>query len=117
MNVIDVAVMAEARRPSNIDAGPEKSAVIDQPRSLPDGRSEPTAEELLTLRRVTGKIPWTAYTVTFIELCERFSYYGTTAICTSKCFESNIWSLQSFSRQLHSATTPLWVAYRQHPAE
>lgn len=39
-------------------------------------------DELRTLRRVSGKIPWTAYTVAFVELCERFSYYGTTAVCT-----------------------------------
>lgn len=41
----------------------------------------PTEEELATLRRVSGKIPWLAYTVAFVELCERFSYYGTTAVC------------------------------------
>ncbi len=41
----------------------------------------PTAEELTTLRRVSGQIPWTAYTIAFVELCERFSYYGTTAVC------------------------------------
>ena len=40
----------------------------------------PTEEELRTLRRVSGPIPWTAYTIAFIELCERFSYYGTTAV-------------------------------------
>ncbi|KAE8149096.1 POT family-domain-containing protein [Aspergillus avenaceus] len=40
----------------------------------------PTDEELRTLRRVPGTIPWTAYTVAFVELCERFSYYGTTAV-------------------------------------
>jgi POT family proton-dependent oligopeptide transporter len=26
-------------------------------------------------------VHWTAYTVAFVELCERFSYYGTTAVC------------------------------------
>ncbi|KAA8644902.1 hypothetical protein EYZ11_007492 [Aspergillus tanneri] len=40
----------------------------------------PTEEEFATLRRVSGPIPWTAYTVAFVELCERFSYYGTTAV-------------------------------------
>jgi POT family proton-dependent oligopeptide transporter len=44
---------------------------------------QPTEEELATLRRVSGQIPWTAYTVAFVELCERFSYYGTTAVCES----------------------------------
>lgn len=47
-----------------------------------DGRS-PTEEELHTLRRVPEKIPWSIYTIAFIELCERFSYYGTTAVFTN----------------------------------
>jgi POT family proton-dependent oligopeptide transporter len=41
----------------------------------------PTEEELHTLRRVAGHIPWKAYTLAFVELCERFSYYGTTVVC------------------------------------
>lgn len=41
---------------------------------------KPTEDELHTLRRVSGKIPWTAYTIAFCELCERFSYYGTTVV-------------------------------------
>ena len=45
----------------------------------------PTEEDLASLRRVRGKIPWVAYSVAFIELCERFSYYGTTAVCESNC--------------------------------
>ena len=40
----------------------------------------PTDEELNSLRRVSGKIPWTAWTIAFVELCERFSYYGTTVV-------------------------------------
>lgn len=43
--------------------------------------SKPTEEDLRTLFRVSGKIPWTTYTIAFVELCERFSYYGTTVIC------------------------------------
>ncbi|KAL1875122.1 hypothetical protein Plec18167_005792 [Paecilomyces lecythidis] len=45
-----------------------------------DGRVAPTDEEKRTLRRVADRVPWTAYTVAFVELCERFSYYGTTAV-------------------------------------
>ncbi|EGD93138.1 peptide transporter [Trichophyton mentagrophytes] len=43
-------------------------------------RELPTDEEIATLRRVPDKIPWIAFTITFVELCERFSYYGTTAV-------------------------------------
>lgn len=37
----------------------------------------PTEDDMLTLRRVPGKVPWTSYTIAFVELCERFSYYGS----------------------------------------
>ena len=46
--------------------------------------NKPTEEELHgpnALRRVSAPIPWAAYTVAFVELCERFSYYGTTIVC------------------------------------
>ena len=45
----------------------------------------PTPDELhghSALRRVAAPIPWAVYTVAFIELCERFSYYGTQVVCT-----------------------------------
>lgn len=42
----------------------------------------PTQEEWDTLPRVPGKIPWTAWTVAFVEFVERFSYYGTSAVCS-----------------------------------
>jgi POT family proton-dependent oligopeptide transporter len=41
----------------------------------------PTEEEWATLPRVAGRIPWTAWTVALCEFAERFSYYGTTAVC------------------------------------
>ncbi|KAK8104424.1 peptide transporter PTR2-A [Apiospora kogelbergensis] len=40
----------------------------------------PTEEEWATLPRVAGSIPWTAWTVAFVEFVERFSYYGTSAV-------------------------------------
>ncbi|OBT52311.1 hypothetical protein VE04_06871 [Pseudogymnoascus sp. 24MN13] len=43
----------------------------------------PTQDELEgedALRRVSAPIPWTVYTVAFVELCERFSYYGTQVV-------------------------------------
>jgi POT family proton-dependent oligopeptide transporter len=44
-------------------------------------RPFPTEEELATLPRVAGSIPWQAWTVAFVEFAERFSYYGTSAVC------------------------------------
>ncbi|KAH9833080.1 POT family-domain-containing protein [Rhodofomes roseus] len=40
----------------------------------------PTQEDLATLRRVSEKIPFKAYTIAFVELVERLSYYGTTQV-------------------------------------
>jgi hypothetical protein len=37
---------------------------------------EPTAHELTTLRRVPARIPWTAFVIALVELCERFAFYG-----------------------------------------
>ncbi|ETN40318.1 uncharacterized protein HMPREF1541_04594 [Cyphellophora europaea CBS 101466] len=42
-----------------------------------DENDFPTDEEIRTLPRVADHIPWRIYTVAFVELCERFSYYGT----------------------------------------
>jgi POT family proton-dependent oligopeptide transporter len=41
----------------------------------------PTEEEWVTLPRVAGSIPWQAWTVAAVEFVERFSYYGTSAVC------------------------------------
>lgn len=43
----------------------------------------PTEEERRTLRRVSGKIKWAMYTIAFVELCERFSYYGSSVLYTN----------------------------------
>ena len=45
------------------------------------GEGRPTSEELHTLRRVPAPMTFAVYTVAFVELCERFSYYGTQVVC------------------------------------
>ncbi|KAK4113620.1 peptide transporter-like protein [Canariomyces notabilis] len=61
---------------------PVFSADVDDLGISADG-ALPTDEELQTLRRVPDKISWNILTIAFIELCERFSYYGTTAVFTN----------------------------------
>lgn len=95
---LDLAEVAKSNAPQVLDvpAAPglineknEKTLIIDDnsvhssDNSLrgPEGEEYPTAEEIENLRRVCGVVPWSAYTIAFIELCERFSYYGTTAVC------------------------------------
>lgn len=71
-----------ATKPSD-DFAAEDSSIGAAALRGPNGEEYPTAEELHTLRRVKGPISWIIYTIAFIELCERFSYYGTTAVCMS----------------------------------
>ena len=67
---------AQHFNPANNDVADSDSDI------LADGY--PTEEELEGpnhLRRVSAPIPWAVYTVAFVELCERFSYYGTQVVC------------------------------------
>lgn len=70
----------------------------------------PTEEELGTLRRTSHKIPLSILTIAFIELCERFSYYGTTVVCKSisttalGTLPMNAKLIWTNSHKLHSAT-------------
>jgi len=43
----------------------------------------PTDEERATLRRVADTIPWNAYLIAFVELAERFSFYGSSVVFTN----------------------------------
>jgi hypothetical protein len=67
---------------------------------------EPTQEDLRTLRRVSGKIPWTAFTIAFVELCERFGYYGCQVLCTSCRIDIFTYLLTSGRHKLHPARPP-----------
>ena len=77
---------AEHRQPttSNHGADYDEKATVSMS-SDDDGDDVPTEEELLTLRRVRDHIPFKVFSVAFVELCERFSYYGTTVVCSSPC--------------------------------
>lgn len=57
---------------------------MEQQAYIPDNVEDfPTEEELATLRRVPDHIPIKAYTIAFVELVERLSYYGTTQVGNS----------------------------------
>ncbi|KIJ60849.1 hypothetical protein HYDPIDRAFT_116711 [Hydnomerulius pinastri MD-312] len=85
------AALAEVdrHRPS-YDASFEKKdgmvvteAVDDDVDSVHEGLEFPTEEELATLRRVSDSIPWASYMIAVVELAERFSYYGSSAVFTN----------------------------------
>ncbi|KAK8012499.1 hypothetical protein PG991_009874 [Apiospora marii] len=74
-------ILAKAAVPSATFQGTEKEApLVAEHSSTSEGYDSPEApseEEMHTLRRVSGKINWSIYTIAFAELCERFSYYGS----------------------------------------
>jgi POT family proton-dependent oligopeptide transporter len=78
----EVMAMAEVPKADAID---ERSKATGDSRlsersSTDLDTSSITSEDLAKLRRVSGKITWIAFTIAFVELCERFSYYGTTVV-------------------------------------
>lgn len=116
---VDVAEIAKSKAVSQVGINEKDELSIDQApaqqgtfyteedKSL--DKEYPNDEDLRNLRRVAGKVPWAAYTIAFVELCERFSYYGTTAVCMFHCFQKMITRLIQYSRQLHSAPSTCWI--------
>lgn len=74
-----------------------------------DSDDAPSIEELRNLRRVKDHIQWKAYTIAFVELCERFSYYGTTVVCmdflTAIPVRCSLFANCSPSHQFHPTAT------------
>ncbi|KAH8730964.1 peptide transporter PTR2-A [Phaeosphaeriaceae sp. PMI808] len=84
--LIDRSGDPERKDPAAHQTGPpaylisEGKAGVHDTYSSEDGDDLPTQEELATLRRVPAAIPWRIYTIAFVELVERMSYYGTIAV-------------------------------------
>lgn len=88
-------IVVDKRRISVV--GEKGPSVITYSDDLEPGMRHPTETELHgpdALRRVAAPIPWAVYTVAFVELCERFSYYGTQVVCTQ------LYAVQVVSRVL-----------------
>ena len=86
-DIVDVQAGALADLTSEKEPVNEKNALPGYAESLGSTASYPTPEELEGpnhLRRISASIPWAVYTVAFVELCERFSYYGTQVVCMFK---------------------------------
>nr|CEG04296.1 unnamed protein product [Fusarium clavum] len=82
------AEMIDEKRASM--AAERRASVVTDPNApatvsggvTPDGQF-PTPEEMASLRRISNKIPLKLFSIAFIELCERFSYYGCTVVFTN----------------------------------
>jgi proton-dependent oligopeptide transporter, POT family len=77
-------ILASVNEAEHLDIDDDLNRTEDKPLITPAGLAPaarlPTREELRILPRVADKIPWRVYTVAFVELCERFSYYGTIVL-------------------------------------
>lgn len=84
----DLGFVAQARQPSlSVTADKEKAAMIkddevdsssSQGGTDSSDEREPTMEELKTLRRVSGKLPWQIWT-------SKFNYVHSWSIMSSNC--------------------------------
>jgi POT family proton-dependent oligopeptide transporter len=88
---LDIADIAAANVPG-LEKGMKDETLYEKRESVvstdkdllgPNGEQYPTEEEWGTLRRVYGKVSWMIYIIGIVEMCERFAYYGTTAVCKS----------------------------------
>lgn len=86
---LDIADVATAHA-SVVEKDSKGDHILDKSESLasakgeligPNGERYPTEEEWTALRRVYGKVDWMIYIIGVVEMCERFAYYGTTAVC------------------------------------
>jgi len=87
--MVDASGDPHRKNPTAHQTGPPDYLVSEgkagmQDTYVSDDASEPsdfpTDEEIATLRRVSAPIPWKIYTIAFVELVERMSYYGTIAV-------------------------------------
>jgi POT family proton-dependent oligopeptide transporter len=66
-----------------------KAVAQEQYMADSDAEDFPTEEEFATLRRVGEKIPVKVFTIAFVELVERFSYYGCVQVFTNFIQQAN----------------------------
>lgn len=101
-DVLDEVIVGAELKVSAVDAKKDSIALARDVDASHDGttsivgRRPPTTEELETLRKVSFKIPFSILTIAFIELCERFSYYGAIVVCKPSTPQQDmVWSLRS----------------------
>lgn len=109
----DDAVFAGLAEAARIESEKKHSSESEQPPSLPlthDGHEVPTNADLVSLRRIADRLPFRAYLIAYVELAERFSYYGASESSRTFGFLADRVFLQvllSFSQTLSSSRCPL----------
>ncbi|KAL0572403.1 hypothetical protein V5O48_009564 [Marasmius crinis-equi] len=72
----------EGRRDEEVSQS-EKGSIEPEDDTAHDGLQFPTEEERQNLRRVSDTLPWNAFLIAIVEMAERFSYYGCSAVFTN----------------------------------
>lgn len=105
------ASVAAERRSSVVTDPQAPAAAVSSGGVTADGQF-PTPEEMQSLRRIANKIPMKLFSIAFIELCERFSYYGCTVVCkfystlNTQSQSSNLYKSQTSSSSLSPLVLP-----------
>ncbi|ERS96556.1 oligopeptide transporter [Sporothrix schenckii 1099-18] len=68
---------------SRTPPGDQHGAYLNPAIMEEDYEGKPTEEEMRTLRRVPGKLPFVAYLICIVEFCERASYYGVQPLISN----------------------------------
>ncbi|KAI2637525.1 major facilitator superfamily transporter peptide [Xylaria nigripes] len=68
---------------SHTPPGDQHNAYLDPDVMSSDYEGKPTDEELKTLRRVPGSLPFVAYMICIVEFCERASFYGVQPLISN----------------------------------
>ncbi|KAF2627121.1 peptide transporter PTR2-A [Macroventuria anomochaeta] len=76
----DYPVVAKGMKDESIIEKQEPQTSTSEELVGPNGEQYPADEDWATLRRVYGKVDWMIYVIGIVEMCERFAYYGTTAV-------------------------------------
>lgn len=69
----------ETSRPLQVESS-EGPASLQSEAYEKNDEQHPTGEEKLNLRKVPDNIPFAAFTIVIVELCERFAYYGLSGV-------------------------------------
>ncbi|KAF2679491.1 PTR2-domain-containing protein [Lentithecium fluviatile CBS 122367] len=77
---VDPTLVDRSGAPKHKLASVSESHGDTKPPAYKPSEDFPTEEELATLVRVAAPIPWKVFTIAFVELVERMSYYGTIVV-------------------------------------
>lgn len=83
----DDAILAGLSEADRVLTKDEKARSTESPSIVhynEDGTEIPVEEDLAQLRRISDSLPFRTYLIAYVELAERFSYYGMVDLMLCK---------------------------------